>query len=114
MEWLSSNISKINYGQHPKFSVPHRITVLLPLEALRETPFLISVIDTKGVEGTTQRPDLMAQIEDTRTVTVLCCKFSDAPGGVPLRLFAKRSILVPTRWMRNASAFLFSLGITRR
>ena len=86
MEWLSSNISKINYGQHPKFSVPHRITVLLPLEALRETPFLISVIDTKGVEGTTQRPDLMAQIEDTRTVTVLCCKFSDAPGGVPLSI----------------------------
>jgi transcriptional regulator with XRE-family HTH domain len=86
MEWLASNISKINYGQHPKFSVPHRITVLLPLEALRETPFLISVIDTKGVEGTTQRPDLMAQIEDPRTVTVLCCKFSDAPGGVPLSI----------------------------
>jgi transcriptional regulator with XRE-family HTH domain len=86
MEWLSSNISKINYGQHPKFSVPQRITVLLPLEALRETPFLISVIDTKGVEGTTQRPDLMAQIEDSRTVTVLCCKFSDAPGGVPLSI----------------------------
>jgi hypothetical protein len=86
MEWLSSNISKINYGQHPKFSVPHRITVLLPLAALRETPFLISVVDTKGVEGTTQRPDLMAQIEDPRTVTVLCCKFSDAPGGVPLSI----------------------------
>ena len=86
MEWLSSSISKINYGQHPKFSVPQRITVLLPLEALRETPFLISVTDTKGVEGTTQRPDLMAQIEDPRTVTVLCCKFSDAPGGVPLSI----------------------------
>jgi transcriptional regulator with XRE-family HTH domain len=86
MEWLSSNISRINYGQHPKFSVPQRITVLIPLEALRETPFLISVIDTKGVEGTTQRPDLMAQIEDTRTVVVLCCKFPDAPGGVPLSI----------------------------
>lgn len=86
MEWLSTNISKINYGQHPKFSVPQRITVLLPLEALRDTPFLISVIDTKGVEGTTQRPDLMAQIEDPRTVTVLCCSFPDAPGGVPLSI----------------------------
>jgi transcriptional regulator with XRE-family HTH domain len=86
MEWLASNISKINYGQHPKFSVPQRITVLLPLKALRETPFLISVIDTKGVEGTTQRPDLMAQIEDPRTVTVLCSSFPDAPGGVPLSI----------------------------
>ncbi|WP_377811143.1 helix-turn-helix transcriptional regulator (plasmid) [Azospirillum sp. A29] len=86
MEWLAENISKINYGQHPKFSVPQRITVLLPLEALRETPYLISVIDTKGVEGTTQRPDLMAQIEDSRTVTVLCCKFPDAPGNTPLSI----------------------------
>nr|USU31078.1 helix-turn-helix domain-containing protein [Methylobacterium sp. OTU13CASTA1] len=86
MEWLSTNIARINYGQHPKFSVPQRITVLLPLEVLRETPYLLSVIDTKGVEGTTQRPDLMAQIEDSRTVTVLCCKFSDAPGNVPLSI----------------------------
>lgn len=86
MEWLSTNITKINYGQHPKFSVPQRITVLLPLEALRETPYLLSVIDTKGVEGTTQRPDLMAQIEDSRTVTVLCCSFADAPGTVPLSI----------------------------
>ena len=102
MEWLSSNIGKINYGQHPKFSVPQRITVLLPLEALRETPFLISVIDTKGVEGTTQRPDLMAQIEDTRTVIVLCCKFSDAPGESLSLLSAKRLIPVPTTRCRTS------------
>lgn len=86
MEWLSTNISKINFGQHPKFSVPQRITVLLPLDALRETPYAIRVIDTKGVEGTTQRADLMAQIEDERTVTVLCCSFADAPGNVPLAI----------------------------
>jgi len=86
MEWLSKNISRINYGQHPDFSVPERITVLLPLDALRETPYALSVIDTKGVEGTTQRADLMRQIEDERTVTVLCCSFSDAPGNVPLSI----------------------------
>ena len=80
LEWLSTNIAKINYGQHPGFSVPKRITVLLPLKALRETPYLLSVIDTKGVDGTTQRPDLKIQIDDSRTVTVLCTKFSDAPG----------------------------------
>jgi transcriptional regulator with XRE-family HTH domain/polyhydroxyalkanoate synthesis regulator phasin len=86
MDWLSKNISRINYGQHPEFSVPERITVLLPLDALRETPYALSVIDTKGVEGTTQRADLMARIEDERTVTVLCCSFSDAPGNVPLSI----------------------------
>ena len=86
MEWLSKNIGRINYGQHPDFAVPLRITVLLPLSALRETPYALSVIDTKGVEGTTQRADLMARIEDERTVTVLCCSFSDAPGNVPLSI----------------------------
>lgn len=86
MEWLSNNVSRINYGQHADFSVPQRITVLLPLDALRDTPYAISVIDTKGVEGTTQRSDLMAQIEDERTVTVLCCSFADAPGNVPLSI----------------------------
>ena len=86
MEWLSKNISRINYGQHPEFSVPQRITVLLPLDALRETPYALSVIDTKGVEGTTQRADLMARIEDERTVTVLCCSFADAPGNVPMSI----------------------------
>ena len=85
-EWLRSNIRKINNGLHPNFSIPERITVLLPREALRETPYTISVIDTKGVEGTTQRPDLMEQIENTRTITVLCCRFPDAPGKVPLSL----------------------------
>lgn len=86
LDWLSTNISKINYGQHPGFSVPQRITILLPLKALRETPYLLSVIDTKGVEGTTQRPDLKAQIDDPRTVTVLCTKFSDAPGSTPISI----------------------------
>lgn len=86
IEWLATNIAKINYGQHPDFSVPQRITVLLPLKALRETPYLLSVIDTKGVEGTTQRPDLKNQIDDHRTITVLCTKFSDAPGSTPMSI----------------------------
>jgi transcriptional regulator with XRE-family HTH domain len=86
IDWLASNIAKINYGQHPSFSVPQRITVLLPLQALRETPYLLSVIDTKGVEGTTQRSDLKAQIDDARTVVVLCSKFADAPGPTPMSI----------------------------
>ena len=86
LDWLAANISKINFGQHPGFSVPQRITVLLPLRALRETPYLLSVIDTKGVEGTTQRPDLKAQTDDPRTVTVLCSRFPDAPGSTPVSI----------------------------
>jgi transcriptional regulator with XRE-family HTH domain len=83
LEWLAGNITKINNGQHPGFSVPRRATVLLPSKVLHDSAFTISVIDTKGVEGTTQRPDLRAQLDDPRTLTVLCCRFNDAPGATP-------------------------------
>jgi transcriptional regulator with XRE-family HTH domain len=86
MEWLATNIAQINYGQHPNFSVPQRITVLLPLKQLRSNAYRLSVIDTKGVEGTTERPDLKSQLDDPRTVTVLCSKFADAPGATPLSI----------------------------
>jgi transcriptional regulator with XRE-family HTH domain len=78
--WLAENVSKINHGQHSGFSVPSRITVLMPSKLLRNSRYQISVIDTKGVEGITQRTDLDAHIDDPRTITVLCSKFADAPG----------------------------------
>lgn len=83
VEWLSENIARINNGQHPGFSVPERITVLLPSRALRSSPFDLSVIDTKGVEVTTQRADLRSQLDEPRTLVVLCSKFADAPGATP-------------------------------
>lgn len=86
IDWLTENIAKVNYGQHLSFSVPQRITVLLPSKELRSTSYQLSVIDTKGVEGTTQRPDLKAQIEDPRTVVVLCTKFADAPGAAAVSI----------------------------
>jgi transcriptional regulator with XRE-family HTH domain len=83
VEWLSENIARINNGQHPGFSVPERITVLLPSRALRSSPFDLSVIDTKGIEVTTQRADLRLQLDEPRTLVVLCSKFADAPGATP-------------------------------
>jgi transcriptional regulator with XRE-family HTH domain len=86
LKWLAENVEKINFGQHPDFSVPARITVLLPSKLLRTSPYEISVVDTKGVEGTTQRPDLQAQSDDVRTLSVLCTRFEEAPGAVPLAI----------------------------
>lgn len=86
LEWLSTNVTKINSGQHPDFGVPVRITVLLPSKILRSSPYEISILDTKGIEGTTQRPDLRLQMDDPRTVAVLCSRFNDAPGEKPMAL----------------------------
>ena len=86
LKWLSENVEKINFGQHPDFSVPARITVLLPSKLLRSSSYEISVVDTKGIEGTTQRPDLQAQSDDARTLSVLCTRFEDAPGAIPIAM----------------------------
>ncbi|MER8608131.1 helix-turn-helix transcriptional regulator [Mesorhizobium sp. M1233] len=86
LEWLAANVAKINSGQHPDFGVPNRITVLLPSKVLSSSPYDISILDTKGIEGTTQRPDLRERIDDIRTLTVLCSRFNDAPSEKPMSL----------------------------
>lgn len=87
LQWIAKNVGDINFGQHPDFSIPERITVLTPSKLLRASPYEISIIDTKGVEGTTtQRADLQARIDDPRALSVICCRFEDAPGAAPLAL----------------------------
>jgi len=87
LEWLANNVEKINFGQHSDFSVPRQVTVLLPSKQLRASSYDLRVIDTKGVEGnTTQRADLQGQIDDARTLSLLCTRFEDAPGSVSLAI----------------------------
>lgn len=85
MQWLARTIAKINSGQDERFSVPRRVTVLVPSDSLREAGDL-SIIDTKGVETITQRPDLRGYIDDPRTLVVLCSKFPDAPNATVQRI----------------------------
>jgi len=77
--WLSKTVSQINNGTDDRFGVPRRITVLMPSTSLSADGQILSVIDTRGVEGITQRADLTALGDDPRTLVVLCTKFSDAP-----------------------------------
>ena len=86
LEWVADNVQKINFGRHPDFGVPNRITVLLPSKVLSSSPYDVSILDTRGIEGTTQRPDLRAQIDDPRTLIILCTHFNDAPGEKPMAL----------------------------
>lgn len=79
MQWISKLVSDINSGQDARFSLPKRITVLMPAQNLKADGHTLSVVDTRGVEGITQRPDLNLHNEDSRTLVVLCTKFADAP-----------------------------------
>jgi transcriptional regulator with XRE-family HTH domain len=93
LNWLSRNITAINYGQDPRFSIPHRVTVFVPESAVRRSPYELSIVDTKGMHVTTERSDLQALMNDQRTLTVLCCGFNDAPGADPMKLMKQISEL---------------------
>lgn len=85
LSWLSKVVSQINNGSDERFGVPRRITVLMPSSSLNAEGQVLSVIDTRGVEGVTQRADLSALSDDSRTLVVLCTKFSDAPNATVQR-----------------------------
>ena len=86
LEWLSKAVTDINFGRHPRFSLPQRVTVFVPKSTLRKSPYDLTVIDTKGIHGTTDRRDLQALTADARTLSILCCGFNDAPGQEPLNI----------------------------
>lgn len=86
LRWLSENITKINYGQHQRFSLPQRVVVFVPPGVVRSSKYDLSIIDTKGIHVTTERSDLQQLYNDPRTLMVLCSGFNDAPGADPLKL----------------------------
>ena len=86
LEWLSNAVTDINFGKHPRFSIPHRVTVFVPDKVMRKSRYDLTIIDTKGIHGTTERPDLQALTSDPRTLSILCCSFNDAPGQEPLNI----------------------------
>ena len=110
LEWVADNVGKVNSGRHAGFGIPSRITVLLPSKVLGSSTFDVSVLDTKGIEGTTQRPDLRAQIDDPRTLTVLCTRFNNAPGEKPMALLRE---VIDTRSDAAERGRICILGLPR-
>jgi hypothetical protein len=85
LAWVSRLVTDINSGQDPRFGVPRRVTVLMPSKNLNADGQQLSIVDTRGVEGVTQRPDLNIHSDDTRALVVLCTKFADAPNATVQR-----------------------------
>jgi len=80
--WLRKIFAAVNKGQRPDVGLPRRITVTVPFRLLPGTALNISVIDTKGIDGSPLRPDLTACLENPRMVAVVCSSFNDAPGPI--------------------------------
>jgi transcriptional regulator with XRE-family HTH domain len=78
-QWLRSTFTAINNGRHEDFSLPARITVSVPFSLVPEKRLAIAVIDTRGVDGSAVRPDIISHLKNDRAVTLLCSKWGSAP-----------------------------------
>ncbi|WP_261205101.1 helix-turn-helix domain-containing protein [Laspinema sp. D2d] len=81
MTWLQETFKAINYGNNKEVTVPKQIDVIVPAGVVPDSDFELEIIDTRGLdnEGTTIRRDIIDCLDNSRTLTVLCSKFADAP-----------------------------------
>ena len=77
--WLKETFEQLNNGRHPEFALPRRIDIVVPQSILGEGPLSICLVDTKGIDATTERADLAAYFNEPGTLMVLCSSFNDTP-----------------------------------
>lgn len=96
-ENLQKKFKDINYSLDNELPLPQRIDVFVPDKIFQFSPYELELVDTRGVDvegtakGTVIREDLIDYLHDPRTLTVLCCKFDDAPGDLIYSLIDKLS-----------------------
>ena len=82
LSWLAEVFRQVNNGRHPEFSLPKRIEVIVPKRILRdesEGTLSVRLIDTKGIDGTSERGDLETHFNNPNALVVMCSTFNDAP-----------------------------------
>jgi transcriptional regulator with XRE-family HTH domain len=77
--WLKREFNRINFGKNRDFSLPRRIVVRGPFRGLMKDKFEVEFIDSRGVDQSAIRPDIMAHVSDPRTLVLLCSRFGSAP-----------------------------------
>jgi len=78
-QWLRDTFARVNKGQCEDMSLPTRIDVVVPHGLLNQDTFVLTLIDTRGIDETSVRPDLRARIDNPRTLSILCSEFKAAP-----------------------------------
>ena len=82
LSWLAQVFRQVNNGRHPEFSLPNRVEVMVPQRILKdqtEDTLAIRLIDTKGIDSTSERGDLEAHFNNPNSLVVMCSTFNDAP-----------------------------------
>jgi len=77
--WLAQMFRSVNNGRLPSVTLPKTIRVILDRSPFDAGEFAVSVVDTKGLDGTAMRPDLREHRDDDRVLLLLCSRFENAP-----------------------------------
>lgn len=78
-QWLRETFTAINNGRHPDFSLPGKIIVTVPFALVTGTRYDVDLVDTRGVDGSAIRPDIVNHLKDPRALTILCSNWGSAP-----------------------------------
>ena len=94
--WLKETFEQLNNGRHPEFALPKRIDISVPqnmkeekITILGEGPLSICLVDTKGIDDTTERADLGEYFNEPGTLMVLCSSFNDTPSTEVQKLLSR-------------------------
>ncbi|HIF9380377.1 TPA: hypothetical protein ACX6RR_000165 [Photobacterium damselae] len=77
--WLHETFKLINSATHPNVGLAKKITLYVPFINNLDNNLQLTFIDTKGVDQTVNRVDLDECLTDTKTISVFCSRFNDAP-----------------------------------
>ena len=64
--------------------------MILPGPVLSSRELSITILDTKGIDQTAERADLLSHFDDLRTLVVLCSGFPNAPEA-PIQTLLRRA-----------------------
>lgn len=78
-QWLKNTFTAINNGRHEEFTLPNKITVTVPFPLVPDQRLSVTLVDTRGVDGTAIRSDIIGHMKNQRAITLLCSKWGSAP-----------------------------------
>ena len=81
-KWIQNNFKNINNGNNKNVSLPKKITLNFNESSIKIANINLSFLDTKGVDETANRQDIEYRLKDSRTISILCTSFNDAPDKV--------------------------------
>ena len=110
-EWIKDTFKSINIGKTSTVSLPRKVFIHVADDLSN-----YHIVDTKGLDGTTNRRDINQCLESDLTLNVICSSFNDAPdqsmrkiveqmikGGLTEQLYTKTILLIIDREKASSS-----------